>query len=97
MKLNTGSAGLLALILAAVVLAPAAVMADTKAEPPQAQKANADQAIETAVTELRKLHRERAEREQAEAARRVADAVLSAAKLDLDMRRIGPISISGDF
>lgn len=49
------------------------------------------------ATELKKSSRERAELLQAEAAAQAAEALLSAMKLDLDIRLIGPTSMTGDL
>ncbi|MEX2122666.1 MAG: hypothetical protein WD795_02155 [Woeseia sp.] len=94
MKLNTRRHRLAALVVAAMAFSPAAVVAETTALAAKARSADAEQALESSVTLLQKLRREWAERERVEAAR-VADAVRSAAKLDLDIRLAGPISIVG--
>jgi len=87
MKLANGTALLAALIVTGLPAAPA-----MGAEP-----ADAVQTEEGSASEVRNSNRERAEQAQAEAARHAAEAVLSATKLDLDIRLIGPTSIAGDL
>jgi hypothetical protein len=85
MKLVNGSALIAALIVAGLQPAMAA------------EPAVLDAAEETAATEVRNSNRERAQQAQAEAAQHAAEAVLSATKLDLDIRLIGPTSMAGDL
>jgi hypothetical protein len=85
MKLAKGTALIAALIVTGLQPAMAAEPAD------------AGVAEETAATEVSNSNRERAQRAQAEAAQHAAEAVLSATKLDLDIRLIGPTSMAGDL
>jgi hypothetical protein len=85
MKLANGTALIAALIVTG--LQPV-----TAAEP-----AVLEAAEETTATEVRKSNRERAEQAQAEGAQHAAEAVLSATKLDLDIRLIGPTSMAGEL
>jgi len=89
MKLVNGSALVAVLIVAGLALAPATVMAEGPADAGQADEASAQ--------ELETLNRARIEQAQAEAARIAAEAVMSAMKLDLDIRLIGPTSVAGDL
>jgi ribosomal protein L16/L10AE len=89
MKLVNGSALVAVLIVAGLAFAPATVMAEGPADAGQADEASAQ--------ELETLNRARIERAQAEAARMAAEAVMSATKLDLDIRLIGPTSVAGDL
>ena len=85
MKAANGAALIAALIVTGVQTAPAMA-----AEPEEAV-----QTEEGRTAEVRNSNRERARQAQAEAAQYAAAAVLSATKLDLDIRLIGPISIAG--
>jgi TRAP-type C4-dicarboxylate transport system substrate-binding protein len=85
MTLVNGTALVAALILAGLAQAPAIA-----AEP-------TDAAQESATAEVRTSNRERARQAQAEAAQYAAEAVLTATKLDLDIRLIGPTSLAGDL
>lgn len=87
MKRTHGAALLAALIVTTLPAGPAMA-----GEPADAVKTEG-----SSVTEVRNSNRERAERAQAEAAQSAAQAVLSATKLDLDIRLIGPTSIAGDL
>lgn len=87
MKLEMRSARVAAMILAVLAGLPAPVMADEAADTRPA---------EDATTELKASNRQRAEREQTEAAEHAAEAVVSATKLDLDIRLIGPTSVAGE-
>lgn len=87
MKLAHGSALIAILLLAGLQAAPSMA-----AEPVAAVHTE-----EGSATEVRNSNRERAEQAQAEAAQAAAEAVLSATKLDLDIRLIGPTSIAGDL
>jgi hypothetical protein len=89
MKLVNGSALVAALMVAGLAFAPATAMAEEPADAVQADEASAQ--------ELETLNRARIERAQADAARIAAEAVMSATKLDLDIRLIGPTSIAGDL
>lgn len=87
MKLAHGWALIAALLVAGLQAAPS-----WAAEPVAAAHTK-----ESSVTEVRNSNRERAEQAQVEAAEDAAEAVLSATKLDLDIRLIGPTSIAGDL
>jgi hypothetical protein len=89
MKLVNGSALVAALIVAGLAFAPATVMAE--------EPADAGQADEASAQELETSNRARMERAQADAARIAAQAVMSATKLDLDIRLIGPTWVAGDL
>jgi hypothetical protein len=87
MKRTHGAALLAALIITVL-----------PAESPMAgEPADAVQTEEASANEVRNSNRERAELAQAEAAQSAAQAVVSATKLDLDIRLIGPTSIAGDL
>lgn len=86
MKLAHGTA-LIAALLVTGLTAPAMAT----------EPADAAVAEERSATEVRNSNRERVEQAQAEAAQAAAEAVLSATKLDLDIRLIGPTSITGDL
>jgi hypothetical protein len=87
MKLANGTALIAALMVTGLQTTP--VMAADPADAAGTEKASA--------TEVRNSNRQRAEQAQAEAAQQAAEAVLSATKLDLDIRLIGPTSIAGDL
>jgi len=87
MKRANGTALIAALIVTGLQTAPARA-----AEPEEAVRTE-----EGRATEVRNSNRERAEQAQAEAAQYAAEAVLSATKLDLDIRLIGPTSIACDL
>lgn len=87
MKLANGTALIAALIVTGLQTAPAMA----------AEPEDAVQTEQSSATEVRNSNRERAEQAQAEAAQYAAKAVLSATKLDLDIRLIGPTSIAGDL
>jgi hypothetical protein len=87
MKLAHGTALIAALLVTGLQAAPA--MAAEPADAPVTEEGSA--------TEVRNSNRERVEQAQAEAAQSAAEAVLSATKLDLDIRLIGPTSIAGDL
>jgi hypothetical protein len=87
MKLAHGTALIAALLVAGLPAARAMAAEPTDAAVTQ----------ERAAIELRNSNRERVEQAQAEAARVAAEALLSATKLDLDIRLIGPTSITGDL
>jgi hypothetical protein len=86
MKRKLGSALVTTLALAGLAGSPAMAT-----EPVDGNKA------EAAAADVKTSNRKRAEREQAEAAKDAADAVLSATKLDLDIRLIGPTSVAGEL
>lgn len=86
MKLAHGTALIAALLITGL-----------KAPAMAAEPADAAVAEERSATEVRNSNRERVEQAQAEAAQAAAEAVLSATKLDLDIRLIGPTSITGDL
>jgi hypothetical protein len=95
MKANTGTALIAALLLTGM---STAVMADTKADESAAEKVGTVEAKHARATaNIRDAERARAESLQAEAARDAAEAVLTATKLDLDIRLIGPTSIAGEL
>ena len=95
MKANTGTALLAALLLAGM---STAVVADTKADESAAEKVETVDAKDARLRAMiRDAERARAESLQAEAARDAAEAVLTATKLDLDIRLIGPTSIAGEL
>jgi hypothetical protein len=85
MKALNATAWVVALILAG----PAAAVA--------AGELDAADGADSQAVELKETHRARAEQAQAEAAQNAADAVLTANRLDLDIRLIGPTSIAGDL
>jgi hypothetical protein len=87
MKLANGTALIAALIVTGLQTGPAMA----------AEPADAVQTEEGSATEVRNSNRERAQQAQAEAAQHAAEAVLSATKLDLDIRLIGPTSMAGDL
>ena len=89
MRLAKGTALAAALVLGGLAHLPLPLMA--------AGPIGAGQPENASATELRKSSRERAELLQAEAAAQAAAAVLSATKLDLDIRLIGPTSKAGDL
>ena len=95
MKANTGTALFAALLLAGM---STAVVADTKADESAAEKVETVDAKDARLRAMiRDAERARAESLQAEAARDAAEAVLTATKLDLDIRLIGPTSIAGEL
>jgi hypothetical protein len=88
MKHANATALIAALIVTALQTAPA--MADQPVDAVQAEEGST-------AAEFRTSNRRRAEQAQAEAAQHAAEAVLSATKLDLDIRLIGPTSIAGEL
>jgi hypothetical protein len=88
MKFANATALIAALIVTGLQTAPA-----TAAEPADARQAEQG----SSETETRNSNRQRAREAQAEAAQHAAEAVLSATKLDLDIRLIGPTSIAGEL
>jgi hypothetical protein len=87
MKLAHGTALIAAMLVTGLPAAPAMA----------AEPADAAVTQEGSATEVRNSNRERVEQAQAEAAQAAAEAVLSATKLDLDIRLIGPTSITGEL
>ncbi|HWM30048.1 MAG TPA: hypothetical protein VNQ14_16415 [Woeseiaceae bacterium] len=95
MKANTGTALIAALLLAGM---STAVMADTKADESAAEKVETVDAKDARARDtVRNAQRALAESLQAEAARDAAEAVLTATKLDLDIRQLEPTLIAGEF
>jgi len=95
MKANTGTALIAALLLAGM---STAVMADTKADESAAEKVETVDAKDARARDtVRNAQRVLAESLQAEAARDAAEAVLTATKLDLDIRQLEPTLIAGEF
>ena len=95
MKANTGTALIAALLLAGI---STAVMADTKADESAAEKVETVDAKDARARDtVRNAQRALAESLQAEAARDTAEAVLTATKLDLDIRQLEPTLIAGEF
>ena len=88
MKLAHGTALVAALIFTGLAHPPPLLAAEP---------ADAAQAQEASAAELKRSSRHRAERAQAEAAAHAVAGVLSATKLDLDIRLIGPTSMAGDL